>query len=170
MRLNENDIKEIKEQKKPGIVLPFLLFLLSCFLIIPALFDTIAGHFTWFEYLGVVSLIISICLLINWRMNRKYNNDLKYGFKVIETESIQRKLDKKSYEAGGGAMHIPILGSIFPKLFSQTPKLTVICYLVIKNIKFEVTESLYESVQEQGSVDLFYSKFSKTLLEIRKKA
>lgn len=170
MRLNQNDIKEIKEMKKPGLVLPFLLFLLSCFFIIPALFDTIAGHFTWLEYLGIVSLIISLCFLLNWGINRKYNNDLKYGIKIIETEVIQQKLEKKSYEAGGGSMHIPILGWIFPKLFSQTPKLTVICYLVIKNTRFEVAESLYDSVEEQEIVNLYYTKFSKTLLEIKKKA
>lgn len=171
MLLNKSDIKQIKEMKKAGIVIPLLIFFISCLVfIIPVLFIVLKGNYSWINYLSITISIILVCFIINWGINRKYNKDLKHGLKILEEGIVQHKEEKKSYEAGGGSLHIPILGSIFPKLFSQTPRVTVICYLIINNIRYEVEEELYDRVSENEKLNLFFARYSKIRLSIERKA
>ncbi len=167
MKLTDNDIKTIKNEKRmgylfSGIILAFgFLFNLISILAFPEIeLTTIAL---------VDLLIILLCILISYFVNRKFNMDLKSGTKTIKVAQIQKKQMQTSYEAGSGALFIPILGNLFPKLWGQKMKPSDKFNLVIDAVSYEINKELYDIVNAGDSVEMNFSKHSKILLGISKK-
>ena len=110
-----------------------------------------------------------ICIIMVFLMNRKYNLDIKQKKVYIITSKVNSKYEEISHEPGSGAMYIPILGHLFPKLWDQKMKAIQVYYLNINNFRYEVNEELYNSVEEGDFVKMYYGKNSNYLLEIKKK-
>lgn len=80
---------------------------------------------------------------------------MKQGI-VIEKEYI------KDYEAGSGSLHIPILGNLFPKLFSQEMRPLDRWFLIVDTAaiyRYEVTEDVYQSVNIGDKVTIGTDKY-----------
>lgn len=57
---------------------------------------------------------------------------------------------KADYEAGSGSLHIPILGDLFPKLFSSEMKPIDRWFLIIRTdalYRYEVTKEVHKKAQ-----------------------
>jgi hypothetical protein len=106
------------------------------------------------------------CILLSFLINRKLNKDLKFGTKKIRIEEVTKKEDKTSYEAGSGTLHIPILGDLFPKLWSKKMKPSYKVFLIINNYRYEIDKQLYDKVKKGDLVEMHYSQCSETLLSI----
>lgn len=80
---------------------------------------------------------------------------MKQGI-VIEKEYI------KDYEAGSGSLHIPILGDLFPKLFSQEMRPIGRWFLIVRTdalYRYEVTKEVYEEAQIGDKVSIGTDKY-----------
>lgn len=84
-------------------------------------------------------------------------------------------LDKefvKDYEAGSGSLHIPILGDLFPKLFSSTMKPINRWFLIVdvdKVYRYEVSEEVYNAVSIQDKVSIINDRFGMPEIQLYKK-
>ncbi|WP_133250001.1 hypothetical protein [Marinifilum breve] len=165
--LTDTDIKEIKYMTRAGYIIPtlFLAFaaLESIYLVLGEGVDP-----STITFILINASVVTCLIIISYLINRKYFKDLKSGEKKIEIHTVQKKEDRTSYEAGSGTLHIPILGDLFPKLWSQEMKKNYLMYLIIKNTRFEVSKELYDQVNIGESVQMHYSRYSNILLSIKK--
>ena len=72
-------------------------------------------------------------------------------------EKVVSKKVVKSFEAGSGALYIPILGDLFPKLWGQKMKGSNKYFIFTEKFKYEVNEEDYNKLNEG---DVFDNKMS----------
>ncbi len=164
LKLTEKDIKELKYQCRMGYVLPGMIFILGTFIsgaIYELNFNTNSNGLN----LGIDLLIalgfLIISFLVSHLMNRKYYSDIGNDEKFSETKIIQKKKDKKDYEAGSGNM---------TTLPHNNPMKEFIRYdLIIENTKYRVDKELFDQCRDGDEVLFFYAPKSKYLLSIEKK-
>lgn len=154
--------------KRFGIVFPILIISFALLLyVFPSLYEL--ESINWIEFTLINMGILSFCVLLYFLINGKYIKDLNLGTKKIIIETVQEKQDKTSYEAGSGALHIPILGNLFPKIWSQEMKPKYVLYLIINNTRYEVRKDVFNQTKKGDLVEIHYSQFSNTRLDIKKK-
>jgi len=75
---------------------------------------------------------------------------------------IKRKIDKKviepSYEPGSGAMYVPILGDLFPKLFGPKMRSIPHYFIIAGNRKYKVEEEFYKNLKEGDELTFTYDE------------
>lgn len=165
MTLSSEDIKEIKYQKRMGIILPVLIFVISSlFLLGYTLYNAPMTSLNFI--LAIEAGIIGFSFLLNYLMNRKLNKDLALGTKKIKIKKVQEKQDKNSHEAGSGTLHMPILGNLIPKLWSKEMNPKFIMYLVINNYRYEVSKEIYNNTKKGDLIEMHYTQNSNMLIKI----
>lgn len=164
LQLTEKDIKELKFQCRMGYVLPFIIFILGTF-ILGAFFELYFNTNKEGLNLKIDSLIVLgfaiFSMLLSYIMNRKYYSDIRSNEKVSVIKTIQRKIEKKDYEAGSGNM---------TTLPHNNPMIEFIRYdLIVENTKYRIDKELYEMCSDGDEVLFYYAPKSKYLLSIEKK-
>ncbi|MFC4673663.1 hypothetical protein [Dysgonomonas termitidis] len=159
-RLTEHDIKIIRDEMRIGFIFSSLF-----------LFADLLFNFVYYIEYGIdiclilVNIgILSLCILIPFFMNKNYRKDLDAGEKIVELGKIQIKECKKSYEAGSGNLYIPILGNLFPKLWGSQPRLSLLCYLVINNVRYKVDDDFYNKVNEEEIIKMYFTIHSHMMI------
>ncbi|MBB5334314.1 hypothetical protein [Chryseobacterium koreense] len=109
-----------------------------------------------------------IAIFSNYLLNSKYRKDLEINEKYFVTGNVNDKISQTEYEAGSGSLYIPILGNLFPKIWGQQMKKEQIKFLKVDNELVAVKNSVYESVDINTTVKIYYSKISNTFLGIEK--
>lgn len=167
MRLTTSDKQEIKQMTRIGFVIPVMILVVAGILNLYFLVEDIfIGNL---QYILFIDLgLVFICAFIFYRMNNKHYKDLNNGLKKILLSEVIAKEDKTSYEAGSGTLYIPILGSIFPKLWSQKAKPEHLLYLIIDKHRYRVDKDLYNKINNGEKVEMHYSLVGNTLLSIEK--
>ena len=165
MQLTEKDIKIIKYERRSGIVFS------SMFLTFGGILNLIylaSGRFNidWTLTFIIDIGIIAFSILLLYFLTRKYNKDLKSGIRKTRVEKVIRKEEQTVYEAGSGALYIPILADIFPSLWSQRMRPIYKHNLIINNYRYKVDNMIYENIKNGDLVVMYYSEFSETLLSI----
>ena len=164
MKLTTEDRKAIKYEKRIGFVFSGMILTLG---VIGNLIYLSSNENKIIYPLIFINLaVITICILIPYVANRKYNMDLKNGEKFVKIEKIQRKEKQIDYEAGSGSLYMPILGSLFPKFWGQKMKKIPKTNLIINNARYSVENELFEKVREGDDIKMYYSKYSEILLGI----
>lgn len=166
MSFTEKEIKEIKQSKRFGYVLSAWIFLFGSI----GIWMYAKGEDADFIALRIFVLgvmLIGLCLLVIYGMNRKLNKDLKYEEKLIEIKSIDKLVIETSYEAGSGSLHIPILGDLFPKIWGQKMKGSLRHYMIIGTEKYDVKEEIYKQLKEGDKVEIHWSKHSEIFFGIK---
>lgn len=158
--LTKQDIEYIKGEKRIGYVFSFIVLFAGC------LFDVVYYLIYGIDYifLIVTCIVLFLCFLISYTMNRKYNMDLKDGMKIIKTGKIQDKECTKSYEAGSGNLYIPIIGNLFPKLWGSHPGLSYMCYLTVDNVWYQTNKETYDQLEKEDVVEMYYAPHSQILI------
>jgi len=163
--LTLHDRKLLKQEKRFGYAFSILILSFG------ALFNLIylLGFKSGPDYLllffidsGIVFLAVLVCS----RMNRKVNRDLKENSKEVIRKTVDRKSDEISYEPGSGALHIPILGELFPSLWGQKMKEIRSCYLHQNGNKYEVCKEVYDELQENSDFYVHLASHSETILAV----
>ena len=117
-KLTDKDRKVLKYERRIGFVFSGLIV---CF---GGLFNLLyfVLNKTELDYLMVYLIDLGILLLAYFvcnRINLKVNRDLKDNTKELLKKRVDKKIEDKSYEAGSGALFLPILGNLFPKLWEK---------------------------------------------------
>jgi len=164
MELTESDIKVMKGEKRiayvfSGIVMAFGLLFNVVYMIMVKDRDLLT-------LLSADAAIILLSFLIPNRMNKKINKDIREETIQLRKAEVLGKENVTSYEAGSGTLHIPVLGNLFPKLWSQKMRETSKFYLIIERYRYEVGQELYEKVNEKEFVKMYFSQHSDILLRI----
>ncbi len=167
MKLTDADRKVIAAQKRAGYVFSGL------FLAFAALGNLAYGLMAA-EKSAVLLVVVNLVLVvagfsIALTVNRKYNRDARDGEKEITTAGIQCKVTATDYEPGSGSLYIPILGDLFPKLWGQEMKRLQRYSLVVDGIGHSVDKMLFDRVAEGDEIEIHRAKYSRTVLQIRKK-
>lgn len=162
MILTEKDIKKVKQERKIAYVLAVILLLLA------SVFNLywLLTKQTYSVLLLIDLVIILICVLMVFFMNKNYNKDLRERKKKVISKKVQLKSDYDSPEAGSGALYMPILGKIFPKLWGQKMRVLHLYCLQIDNYRHEVEKDLFDKITAGDTVNMYYAKHSNLLLEI----
>jgi len=166
MKLTPEDIAALRYERRFGYLLPALLLALAALLNALNFIAKIIPDVRVVIFANVAVLLL--CLLICYKINHKLNLDLKEGIKVWKKGKVQDKESKISYEAGSGAMHIPVLGNVFPKLWGQEMRDSGCYYLIINNTRYEVNRKLYDEVNAGDEVRIYYAQHSNSRLGIEK--
>lgn len=114
--------------------------------------------------LGIVLLAYLVCNRINLKVNR----DLKGNKKELLKKRVDKKIEEKSYEAGSGALYIPILGDLFPKLWGQKMRETRRYYIFTSDSKYEVEKEVYNDLKKDTDFYVHFAKHSETVLNFSK--
>jgi len=165
-QLSGEEIGIIRKEKRMGYVLAILILLFGLLLNLGIIFNPEVEHR---DPLVIIDpLIILLSFFVYWRVNRKLNKDLRAGIKTVTTETVQKKEAIKSAEPGSGALFIPILGNLFPKLWGQEMKETTIFNLVIDSVSYNIEEETFARVEEGSAVKMHFAPNSKILLKVER--
>lgn len=165
--LTKDDKMKIKFEKRFSYVLILLIISVG-------LFFNLAYFLAFKDKLGLTGLIIIdlgiglITVLLYYYMNKKLHKDLKSNSKVITLVKVDQKMKIKSEEAGSGVWFIPILGNLFPKLWSVNMKEVDVYYLVINGFRYEVEKEFFDTIKEGDEIERHTAKYSKILLNFSK--
>lgn len=165
--LTEKDIKILKYEKRIGYVFSGLIL---CF---GGLFNLIYFILTKVnpEYLmlGLINFgIVLLSLFVCYSINKKVNLDLQKNTKQLIPFNIVEKIEEKSYEAGSGAMFIPILGNLFPKLWGQEMRESMKYFIVSEKRKHEVEKEVYDYCKKGDTIFVHTAVHSETVLNFSK--
>ncbi|HBS86905.1 MAG: hypothetical protein A2W91_12805 [Bacteroidetes bacterium GWF2_38_335] len=165
--LTEKDRKVLKDEKRIGFVFAGLILSFGGLLNL--------CYFVWNkseqEYLmiGIIDLgVFFLAYLICNRINLKVNRDLKVNIKEILKRKVEEKNEEKSYEAGSGALYIPILGWLFPKLWGQKMRETKKYLIFTADKKYEVDKDIYDDLKKDTDFYIHFAKHSETVLSFSK--
>jgi len=158
--LTKKEIEIIRGEKRIAYVFSLLLFFAG------ALFGLVYYLVSGIDFLFIVISLLAfgLCILIPSLMNRDYNKDIQSGIKLIEIGQIQDKECNGSYEAGSGNLYIPVLGNLFPKLWGSHPKHSLLCYLIINNIRYRAEEEVYNKVNTGDGIEMYFTTDSHLLI------
>lgn len=161
--LTEKDRKVLKYEKRIGFVFAGIII---CF----------GGFFNFFyfvlnksgvNFLMIICInlgIVSLAYFVYHRINLNINRDLKGNIKEIFKRKVEKKSEEKSYEAGSGAMFIPILGNLFPKLWGQKMRETRKYYIFTSDNKYEVDKEVYDDIKKDTDIYIHFAKHCKIVL------
>ena len=167
IELTEKDKKTLKGEKRIGYVFSGMIL---CF----------GGLFNLYYFISnkpiqdylIISLInlgiIIFAYVVYNRLNFKVNLDLKENKKELLKKKIEEKTEEKSYEAGSGALYIPILGDLFPKLWGQKMRETRKFFIFTNDAKYEVNEDIYNELEKGSDCYMHFAKHSETILDFSK--
>ena len=166
MKLSSEDIKELKYEKRFGFIFPAMIIAFAVLMNILYFLTVPEPKMVYVILINTAVVLLS--LLLNYKMNRKLNMDLREGIKIPKRAKVQDKEHTASSEAGSGMMYIPILGDIFPKLWGQKMRPKEYHSLIINNTRYEVDQNLYEAVSHGDEVNIYYAENSNSQLGIEK--
>lgn len=141
--LTEKDIKLIKEEKKFGYALPFLLVGIALFFSLAYIIIEPYGSMSVNDYIIIVivdCLLLISALFVLSLMNSKYNEDLLVGKKDVIIKQVTSKL-----------------------LYKQK------YYIVIDNKQHETDKKTFDKINEDDYIETYYSPNSKLYLGIEVK-
>jgi hypothetical protein len=165
IQLNESDRKFIIYQMRPGKMIAAMVFSFGGFYNI--FYFAIPDFQISDIYILTVDVVIVLLSIFIWnRINRKYRQDLEEDMKVVKKGKVQKKESYTSYETGSGSLYIPVLGDLFPKLFSIKMRSTVRYYLIINNTRMRVAEDVYQKAKVGDELDLYYTAVSDTRIGV----
>lgn len=149
MKLTAEDIKAVKYEKRTGYILGGSVLLSA--LILNAFLA--AGTTGWDVVLGINAGAILAGSLLTWVVNRKYNDDLRYGTKTVMTLPLESK--RHGFRYDGGTRRNPL--KTFPKWF-----------LTLGGEEYDIDEGLYNELESGDLIELHYSEFGEVFLGIYK--
>ncbi|HLP05545.1 MAG TPA: hypothetical protein VK152_08965 [Paludibacter sp.] len=162
MKLTEEDIRIIKEEKRMGIV--FSTCILSLGLLVDVVYLVVNRPANWTFLISLNLGFIVLSLLCLFLTNRKLNNDLKSGIKITRLEKIQKKEDYTDYV--GDLVPIPVLGNLFPRLWKQELRPVLRMNLVINGHRYEVDKEIFDRVKKEDFVIMYFTIHSYTFLGV----
>ena len=159
LQLSKSDKQFITYQMRPGIMIAALIFAAGGF------YNIFYFAIPDFQVSNIFILsfdvfIVLLSLFIWSRINRKYREDLEADTKIVKKGTVQKKDSYTSYETGSASIHIPILGDLFPKLFSIKMRSTDRYYLIINNTRMRVSKEVYQNTTVGDTLDLYYTAVS----------
>jgi hypothetical protein len=165
--LTDKDRKVLKYERRIGFVFSGLILSFG------GLFNLIylVLNKTVQNYLMVILIDLGIVLLSYFvcnRINLKVNRDLKDNKKELLKKRVNKKIEEKSYEAGSGALYIPVLGDLFPKLWGQKMRETRRYYIFTSDSKYEVEKEVYNDLKKDTDFYVHFAKHSETVLNFSK--
>ena len=165
--LTDNDRRILKYERRIGFVFGGLTL---CF---GGLFNLIYFVLNQSKqnYWMVISIDLGILLLAYfacYRINLKVNRDLKDNKKELLKKRVEKKIEEKTYEAGSGALNIPILEDLFPKFWGQKMRATRQYYVVANDQRYEVDKKLYDELKKNTDFYIHFAKHSETVLSLSK--
>jgi hypothetical protein len=165
--LTDKDRKVLKYERRIGFVFSGLII---CF---GGLFNLIyfVLNKTGQDYLMVSLIDLGILLLAYFvcsRINLTVNRDLIDNTKELIKKRVDKKIEEKSYEAGSGALYIPILGVLFPKIWGQKMRETRKYYVFTSDTKYEVDKEVYDDLEKDTDFYVHFAEHSETVLNFSK--
>jgi hypothetical protein len=152
-QLTENDIKEIRNQCRMGIIIPVLFLILSNMILFLFILEGDLKFDTPVQ-IAVFALVLASAL-IHLLMNRKLILDIRNGEKEVEFKRVQLKDKIKDFEAGSGTL-------TFDKEMNEFDRYN----LIIENCAYRVDKEIFEQCQVGEEVAFFIAPISKYQLQI----
>lgn len=153
MKLSAKDIKTIKYEKRMGYI--YSGFLLSGCALFNLFYMVAVDNKVWEVNILVNIIFISLSILVPYWMNRKHNQDLKMGVKIVKLEKVQQKENETSYEAGSGTLYIG-------QEMNRTSKLN----LIINGYRYEVEKEVFDKAEVGELIEMHYTFYGNNLLGI----
>lgn len=161
-QLTQNDVAVLRSEKRIGTVFAVIVICIGLlFSLIYSLVVQSEDVLFWSAIIAMLSVISSV--LVYYLVNFKVILDIKSNQKELILDMVQEKQKVVSTEAGSGAMFIPILGDVFPKLWGQRMKSANKYFFIIKNTRYEVDENIYNNVNVGDIVQRHCAKLSHTI-------
>ena len=163
--MNDKQIEILKKRIQLGYILPLLLLLIGLSVDVYLILTNLVNiSLTLLINISILILIIIILYFNNWNLYK----DLRKKELLLEYRQVLKKEDIRDYEVGSAALYIPILGDLFPKLWG--PKMNEFSKYKIAFLDkyIFVDKEMYESLDNSDEVTLYYAKYSKTFLGMKK--
>lgn len=165
MEMTREEIKRIREEKRIGYTFSFLIVLFG------GLFN-LYYYFSVLIELGILFLlcldfcIIGLSLWVSYLFNHLLDKDIKFKKKIVKYCAVNSKKARVDYEAGSGAMFIPILGHLFPKLWGQKMRKVMKYEIEIDGKMYGVDECNFGKINKGDIVNLYFSEYSDLFLGV----
>jgi len=158
--LSSEDIKILRKQKRVGYTFSLLFF--AFVFLFDLIYFLIQDKINWILIISVNIGIIVLSFIVLYLMNRQYNKDIKKGEKVILKRNVEKKESLTEYEAGSGALYVPVLGNLFPKIWGQKMRSQNNYYIIANSRKYLVEKSFFDKIQPGDPINIYFSSYSST--------
>jgi hypothetical protein len=162
--LTSQDIQKIKFEKRLGYIISSILIALG--LLFTFLYAVISSSTVKYPVLLIINVaIVLLAMLISFLINREYNKDLRANTKTLLKRKIESLRIDDVYEVGSGALYIPGLGDLFPKLWGQKMRQLKKYVAVVNKFEYELSEEIYNKLKEGDILIVHFSLVSATILQ-----
>lgn len=162
--LTSQDIEKIKTEKRLGYIISIILIALG--LLFTFLYGVISSSNVNYAVLLIINVaVILIAVVISLLINREYNKDLRANTKTVLQRKIESLRIEDAYEAGSGALYIPGLGDLFPKLWGQKMRNLKKHIAVANSFEYELSEELYNKLKEGAFLKIHFAEASALVLQ-----
>ena len=162
--LTSQDIEKIKTEKRLGNIISSILIVLGLFFTF--LYAVVAGFDVKYPVLLIINAaVILIAVVISLLINKEYNKDLRANTKTVLKRKIESLRIDDAPEAGSGALYIPILGDLFPKLWGQKMRTLKKHIAVANDFEYELSEELYNKLKEGEFLNIHFAEASALVLQ-----
>lgn len=161
--MSPQDIKALKYERRIGFVFSGLIICFGALMTLayPLIYN---GEQLAIRLVAMLSSTALLSVMVYFWINYNVLRDLRSNKKLLAVECLQDKQQEVSYEAGSGAMYIPILGNLFPKLWGQKMRPSNKYYFVINHVRYEVDEVIFNKVKVGDRVERHFTQHSQTIL------
>jgi hypothetical protein len=161
IRLTPEDRRLLKQQLKPGVVIPMLLLFLGLiillFLVVSDQINT--EYISESEFIVLyISTLFFTTVILGYLISRKYLMDLRNGVKQIEIKRIEKKETIVSREAGSGTLYT-----------GQPMKEVGVYAIIVDHTRFRIDKDRFDNCKENGQVEFHMGPISKHLIRIEPK-
>ena len=149
-KLTEEDIKKLRYQFRPGIVIGGLIFIIGFAVTLLSITENDIILTLLVFVLTVVLSVVVVFLIIG-----KYQKDISNKEKILEAKTIQKKKSITDYEAGSGTMYP---GQKMKGFDSYS--------IIIDNTRYRVDKDFYETCNAGEKVTFHIAPKSKHRLRM----
>ena len=162
--LTSQDIEKIKTEKRLGKIISSILIVLGLFFTF--LYAVVVGFDVNYPVLLIINAaVILLAVVVSLLINKEYNKDLRTNTKTVLKRKIESLRIEDAYEAGSGALYIPIIGDLFPKLWGQKMRKLKKHIAVANNFEYELNEELYNKLKEGEFLNIHFAEASALVLQ-----
>lgn len=126
-------------------VIAIISSLVSLIVALSLILFVFSGKNTLQLSLIVTTIILILSLALTFILTKKIRSDIRTGKILKRKESILEVKYVKDVEPGSGALYIPILGRLFPKLYGQKMNPTDRYFLITHDrVRYEISKDFYD--------------------------
>lgn len=165
-KITDKEIKILKIENRVSYIFCILAFLFTA--LANLLIYLTIGKINLLTIIIDIAISI-IAILLVYIINKPRNKDITNRIKTFELKEVLETRKEVDYEAGSGALYLPVFAKLCSKFWGQSMRSYDKYVLILTSDRTEIhtiDKELFQTIKKGDLVEVYYSKYGNTFLGI----